>query len=826
MKKTLLKILMAVAAALIPWPLAAVNTIIHTAYYNGNATIGTDTLGGVTYATVHYDGLYNGGAPGTPSLPIDYIRFSVPYNATNFTVTAQPKNTYSSRLNYPIYPCQEPRMMSDTTPVVITLPDSAAYYSGNDYPTQRAWIVDEGFLAGENHVVTVAVMPIAYKYSATGLYRHTLKESHSVRLTLSYSLSDSLAMYPIIRNDSTLRQEGYALTQRMVANPSNVIANAPIEMTMDSLIFINPNQGDGLNGGGIPPYTPDPGDENPDPGIGYGGELQPADYYPYLIVTTADLEHSVRRIAALKRQKGYNVKVVTIDEVLNSPFSLDGDRIKQSDGTYQTTFTDDAGKLRQYLRYCYRVLGTKFVLLAGTDIPYRKRYSTILPNDSVPTDLYFGDLNWNWYIEGDTVDRNLEINVGRILAKEEGQINNYTDKLFRYELNPGHGNFDYLRRIFYSEGIDFEYEHEWDSVNVSYSQIFPTNTRYLEIINGLFPSGTDIVNEINATKYGFLSFMNHGGPSGLLTYGKRKKGHFPMDSTATTPHYYLWAIDSIHYIYCDTIDTQDFHTGNGLNNLNNKWYPSIGYSAACTLMPYDKVKGYTGVTTNFGESFTTGRNYGGPAFLGNTRQGYLYQYSTSLEKSFAESILSGHNKIGIAEAVSKSVFTTPLSRYAYYIAMIHNLLGDPEFEIWTDTPQVYSNISITRSDNSIGISGISSDSTILAVYNNGGQMRKTIVRDSNISLNANPNSTIMLYKHNHIPYIAPLELQNITFSKNQYLIANDVIAGKFVNSNRTPGNVVVKSGIEYEIESSGTVTLQDGFQVEKGATFAVYPSSF
>ena len=28
------------------------------------------------------------------------------------------------------------------------------------------------------------------------------------------------------------------------------------------------------------------------------------------------------------------------------------------------------------------------------------------------------------------------------------------------------------------------------------------------------------------------------------------------------------------------------------------------------------------------------------------------------------------------------------------------------------------------------------------------------------------------------------------------------------------------------LEASGTVTLQDGFNVEKGATFAVYPSSF
>jgi len=38
--------------------------------------------------------------------------------------------------------------------------------------------------------------------------------------------------------------------------------------------------------------------------------------------------------------------------------------------------------------------------------------------------------------------------------------------------------------------------------------------------------------------------------------------------------------------------------------------------------------------------------------------------------------------------------------------------------------------------------------------------------------------------------------------------------------------VTVKSGIEYEIEASGTVTLEDGFKVEKGATFAAYPSCF
>ena len=40
------------------------------------------------------------------------------------------------------------------------------------------------------------------------------------------------------------------------------------------------------------------------------------------------------------------------------------------------------------------------------------------------------------------------------------------------------------------------------------------------------------------------------------------------------------------------------------------------------------------------------------------------------------------------------------------------------------------------------------------------------------------------------------------------------------------GNVTVKNDVEFEIEASGTVTLEDGFNVEKGATFAVYPACF
>ena len=75
-------------------------------------------------------------------------------------------------------------------------------------------------------------------------------------------------------------------------------------------------------------------------------------------------------------------------------------------------------------------------------------------------------------------------------------------------------------------------------------------------------------------------------------------------------------------------------------------------------------------------------------------------------------------------------------------------------------------------------------------------------------------------------FIAPLVLQKVDLNKSQYVIASDVTAGRSVDIGRTCGDVTVKNCIEYEIEASGTVALEGGFSVEKGATFAVYPSSF
>ena len=818
MKKLVLSLMAAVAMALVPQTLAAVNSVQYLATYGNSLTVGTDTLGGVTYSTVRYGDLYNGGEPGMPSLPIDYIRFSVPYNATNFTVTASPSRWSTSNLSYLLYPCQMPWIPNDSIARPITLPDTAAYYSGVSYPSQMAWVADEGFLAGENHIVTVAVMPFRYTHSTTS---DEVRKCRNLTVRLNYELSDSLTMYPIVRNDSALREEGYQLAQSMVVNPNQVKSfSFSYNLPGPTVPFdpISPNAG--LGGDGMNFYG-DPGELIYDPDIPanpdspYNETNENYIRYPYLIITTPELYHAARRIAALKMQKGYNVKIVTFEQIMRDSVELGGDYVNGS-----ITYTDNAGILRQFIRKYYNKYRTKYVLLAGEGIPYRSVDAYSLDGKhlpELPTDLYFSDLNGDWSepISYRKIDVEPELFVGRLLATDNKQMLNYTNKLFRYELNPGNGDYSYLDRLFYSECLDMQFpedglEEEVEYVHRAYSQLFSDTTHMKESRTSTFPSGTDIINQINSTQYGYLSLFNHAGPSGFIT------------NRYNNNDLYLWAIDSIHIIYDNSNYEDDTHTGNGINNMMNKWYPNICYTVGCTTMPFDRAPGYEGVVTNIGNSFTTGEDYGGPAFLGNTRIGNYPQESSKLEYYFGRRIIDGYYKIGEAEAFSRSQIVLR----ERYISMVHNLLGDPEFELWTDEPGIYSDVNITRKDSTITLLGNHIASTILAYYTRGKQPAcQTISKDS-VTFQASPNAPIMLYKHNMIPYIAPLLLQNEEITKSQYIIANDVYAGKSIDDNRTKGNVVIKSSTSYEIEAKGNVTLQGGFMVEKGAVFTVYPSSF
>lgn len=768
MKKILLMTMAFLLMAIASVAKAATGTLTYSATYDYNRlSVGTAMLAGQTYTTVKYNGLFNDGALGTPFLPVDYIRFSVPWNATGFSVSAILDDNRIEYLDHEIYPCQ-----SFNPNQTATLPDSVAYYGTlSGFPSLNAWIDGEVMMAGENHVVTVAVMPISCLHNRIdGGFRCSLRFSGTVRLTLSYELSDTTPMFPLIRRDTTLRNKGFEETRQMVVNPSDVSANACAQFQLRNY-----------------------------PDVQIEPDGTPA---TYLIIATPQSLHPMRRLAALRKQKGLNVKLVTVDEAINDTLAGEGDLVYEGNDSVLAS-SDDTGKLRQYLRMHYYYLGTEHILLAGTGVPF-------FTKGNGQADMYFSDLNVNW---NSLFDNGGELNVGRLLGTRSCQFDDYTDKVFRYELNPGNRDLTYLQNALFT-GLDkygsVEYEIEEIAEYCPYTTFMYASQGYSS------PTGNDVINTINNEHFGFISSFNDGTPSYILTQTDENGGTIR----------YLWAIDTVKV----APSFSDSETDNGLNRMVNKYYPSIYFSGIGQTMPYNRVSGYN-IDVNYGESFTMGKEYGGPVYMGLT-DNIFNSAIMYLGRGLVSSIKPGR-PLGIAYKNARQL--VPYDHFKPYdsfsidtesLVSCHNYLGDPLIEMWTCLPQTYSGITVTRTDNSINVVGLPVGAQV-SYCDNTGKLGMTQATASSVTFNQiNPNSTIMVYDSTHLPYIARLVLQNTTLNNSQYVIANDVTIGRQAESSRTFGDVTVSDDACYEIESAGKVTIEGGFNVELGASFAIYTSSY
>ena len=235
------------------------------------------------------------------------------------------------------------------------------------------------------------------------------------------------------------------------------------------------------------------------------------------------------------------------------------------------------------------------------------------------------------------------------------------------------------------------------------------------------------------------------------------------------------------------------------------------------------------------QSYVLGKDYGGVAFLGNTRAGYYsladseetLTDSPKIEKNFVKLLTDGEYRLSEAEALSKEIYNFG-QQICKHLLLTHNLHGDPELTIWPGSPQSLENVSVMRYNDSISVTDLpQQDIIIVTLFSHDDSACKTISTNGKATFNnVNPNSTIMVYHHNYLPYIAPLYLQNERIENSQYVIANDVWVGENVDSGRTSGNLTIAAGVEYELDAKGQVVLAPGFIVEKGALFSVTQSDY
>ena len=543
-------------------------------------------------------------------------------------------------------------------------------------------------------------------------------------------------------------------------------------------------------------------------------------YYEYTIITSSALAPAFERFANWKRAKGYNVGIVAIEAILSNSHLSNGDTISH--------IIDDAGKLRQYLIYSYNSVNTKYVLLAGDSavLPIRYAHSS---GERIPTDFYFCDLSSNWngnnnsiygefgYLD-DGIDFGAEIYVGRLLCDNQEEVSTWTEKVLRYEINPGRGDYSYLGRALFTQADQMQLGQEAESIQQKLHGIITctilNETPSSSALNPTGPLGSDIISTINANKYGLLSNFNHGGKA----YSYNVATAFNNDS----PKNIVASYDSYDNLNSITI----VENGNGFDNLTNYCHPSILYSISCYNMPFDMYETPIG-TYNLGRTFTCRVKGGGAAYMGNTRDGYITS-STDLFIKFIDTLQNNinNNHLGIAEAKSKKGSSNGTQKW---VAFSHNLLGCPEMSLYMGIPNTFDNLNVNESTNQISVSTGSvglGTRICLSGYINSELVQFVVTDQNSATFTTIPEKyTIVVSKPNFIPYIYNDET---CFIQDEIITSNENYSGCStfsIGSNISPflpyGEVKVENGAKLTIQNNGSVIIKNDFEVKQGGELII-----
>ncbi|MBQ7689839.1 MAG: hypothetical protein IJT30_01405 [Muribaculaceae bacterium] len=793
------RLILAYIAVFMLWlpPLSAMGEVVDSCKFTlSDWSCQVEDVQGFLLSNYDYAGLHCLVQPGQPMLPSRRVSLAVPYNASGFTITVTDSTTTDLTEPFTVKPRPLPLKGDDSGDEESPVFDTAVYGTDAFFPTSPVMVGGDGYYMGENHLLSLDVFPMRYNPHTGTLRRYT-----SLTFTVTWTTSETQAARAIVPGNPNLRLRARDEVTAMVDNPAQAASfAAPIQEPM------------------LAPPLNAPSDT-----LGH-----------YLIVTTDSLAHAIRRIAALKRQKGYRVDVRTMTEILADTSVQAGDARPKKDGT-MTFITDNAGKLRQYIRKNFQDNGTEYVLLAGKSVPFRYGYlnendSTEIESRHIPSDWYFSELNSNWNINenqyygerdcfleviyGNRLDMHPDLYVGRLMFENATDVENYSSKLIEYEILPSCGSTNHLGRAFETLSSKF---HDGTSIKNSLDAVFSQTSIHNIDYNDYTIRGKELIQDINTNGYGFWCIAGHGHPNRIQTNAKRS------GSTGEKPPY--------NYLFAYEHEAADLNDG-ALNQLQSRLNPAVMYAISCVTMPFDAFFSdddsvyYAG--RNMGQSFTLERDYGGIAYIGHTRDCLFCSNNLSesslLAYEFTQCLADSIYCIGKASALSKSRFYNYIDRNS----IGNNLMGDPEFEMWTSSLTPFDSVRVIRSDNGIVVSGIDASNfeTTVSFCNNTNQ-GKQVWTGGTLSFNSvDPNSVVMVRRHDKLPYIAPLVLQNTTIENSQYIIAHDVVAGSNVDAGRTVGKVTIAESANYEIEYKGMVTFAPGFEVEKGARLTVRPSEY
>ena len=530
--------------------------------------------------------------------------------------------------------------------------------------------------------------------------------------------------------------------------------------------------------------------------------------YDYIIITNNLLKPLFLRLADWKTRKGVRTKILTTEEIYST---YSGASNQQKIKTAIKSYYDNCPNL-------------KYVLLAGDVdvVPAQMCVIKYITYDSIyqkncPVDLYYADLNTaNWDGNGNGIYGELndvsspypQIAITRAPVSTTSEAEIFINRIIDYEARP---NIENWSNNILMCGNKLYTDYMFNDSIMSDSH-FKGETFYTNCIapywNGnkvsFYDTGTDIPGVVNynfipeniqkelSKGYTFVNMSTHGNPTAWDT-----EGAFYSNG------------------YADT-----------LNNSNH----TIIITTACLTNAFDSIP------ECLSESFIRNPNSNVILYFGCSRYGwsnrYMYNYGTSerVNMELYRIMFNGNEKnYGEIVRQTKANILPYCSNYETpyrWLLFGLNPIGDPEMPIFINTPQKFTNVTVSYTNGTLTInSGVDDCKICVASAYDMGDSFYEIKTGMNASFsNLTDEYSICITKTGYVPYLAKcgntVYMQNESIYSDYRVFSGQTIAGSNVTTNKSNGPVEINKG-NTTIKSTNGVTIYDSFEVKKGAILEI-----
>ncbi len=534
------------------------------------------------YDLIMLPGQYNISERGAPILPVVSQYFVIPPDAEVTHAELVDFEVEELPGKYLPYPGQQVRPVSTERTIDFVNPDPQVYLSSAPYPAEIYNIIPSGCLAGFR-IAGLNVYPLQY----TGVTKHLVFYKY-LKINIYYTENK----YEPVKLAKSQIDLFTTEVKNLVANPEMA------EM-----------------------FSPQIQDLR-------------ADEVDYLIITSPSLKTNWNALVNWKTKKGIKTAVIGTDSIYA-----------------QYSGRDNQEKIRNCIKDYWQNRGLKYVLLGGDDmiVPDRKTRLVIEESTitgSIPTDMYYADLQWSWDGNNnncfgeitDTVDLFFDLYVGRAPVDNATNINTFINKDTIFEKHP---DTTYLQKLLLPSEMLFTPYHGRVINNIIYNY-YPGTWRRSKLED----PGTNAVRDSLNIGYQFCHVADHGSYNSMSVLS--------MSQIPTlTNGIKLNVMNGIN-CDCGSFDGKDCIAESLVN------YPSGGCIATILNSRY---------------------GLGYPPALGPSEQ---------LDLELFKNLIGGDNEIGIALARAKNnlrnlAMSQAPTRWCVYEL---TLFGDPNTSIYTQKPRI------------------------------------------------------------------------------------------------------------------------------------------